>query len=339
MITIGYKILFTIKILHSYYSDWKNKDLVIAPTEESLLVLKNYNLLYRQTGDGILVLARVIDTEGTLKIPISKTEGFKLSFYIYIKTKYFINLTNLPLELAQSESISPAKNGYYFSNLSIQEKELADFPATPNPTFKLLTNNATGAVSKVDSLPYVPNIFKAVFNPAKKDFKLALKEVTLNESPPPYDVNEAQEFKEYQINLSKVPNGLQNIILDGIEIPIYLSNSAFHKAPFGIIEIFHNDAESIISDTNTIQGVTYTIFFENRSVFWKYLFSGASSSTNNINSFTKSENPLAYISDTVRPLKDTYQSIEWGSKKLPNPDGKIIKPKDQSTDYISEVYL
>lgn len=338
MITIGYKILFTIKILHSYYSDWKSRDLVIIPTEKSLQFLKNYNLLYRQTEDGILVLARVIDNNGTLKIPISKTEGFKLSFHIYIKTKYFINLTNLPLQLAQSAAIRPAKNGYYFSNLSIQEKELSDFPTTPNPTFKLLTKNPNGAVAKVDSLSYVPSIFKAVFNPAKKDFKLAVKDVILNESPPPYDVNEAEEFNEYQINLSKIPKGLQTLILDGTEIPVYLSDSVFQKAPFGIIEVFHNTTTGIISDTNQVQGLEYTLYFENRSVFWKYSFSGAATSAHTINNFTKSENPLEYISNSVLPLKDTYQSIEWNSKKLPNPDGKIIKPKDQ-THYISEVYL
>ncbi|HHB52243.1 MAG TPA: hypothetical protein ENK75_04270 [Saprospiraceae bacterium] len=345
MVTIGYKILFTINILHEYYADWQSKDTVVTPTKATQQILKNYKLIYKPTAMGCVILAQITDEAGTLKIPIDDPENFKLVFYLNATSPYFYNRTNLPIPPTQVTDIIPNKKAYYFDNRSIQSFNASNIPGNfPNPQ-KYLSEGGPPSVGLKDEIIYLPFTFKTILTTAKALFQVIVTKE--DGSTVTIPVNSEEQIKIHQINLKqKLSSGFFKIKIDGgTEQQIYLSDEAFHQAPLGVIEIAHSsnvnpDDRFILADKIVQQD--YYLWFKNRELKWRYVYQmdipGSIKKTGDILNFTKTEKTF----DSPNPigLFDSYTEIKDNKgKKLPNPDGKTIKPTGDDTKYYTEIHL
>ena len=85
-----YKILFSIELLHDFYSSGLCKDFEWEPAPDCLRLLQNYKLLLKDTGHTLLVLAK---TEGDKPV-IPLADDIRWRFYLRLKTGNFYTYTN-----------------------------------------------------------------------------------------------------------------------------------------------------------------------------------------------------------------------------------------------------
>lgn len=360
---IGYKILFTINLLQEYYTDWKSRDLVIVPSNETQRILKNYQLIYRSTSNGLIVLARITDDNGQLKIPMPNSDKVKFTFYLKSTSNLFYNLTDLPLKPKVFSAISPNRRAYYFDNLDSNSFRPPNLPIALIGNLKLLSQRNNTQVSNDDELFFIPSIFKMNFSGPTSSFTLDVKKKDGTNVIPTIDINETEAFKSYEINLSKkIAPGFYKISIDGAaDQNIYLSNEIFHHSPFGLIEIFQQtETPASYKFVKTAAGLevkdraSYFLWFKNRAAKWKYIFGGnkAVTVTKPIDGgdpavgFAKTENVFVSASDI--DLKENYKTItmvntDGDSSSISNPNGKTLKatfkPNKEIDFVIAEVNL
>src|ERR1700746_1098452 len=86
--------LFNTIVAHNFYSDYiSKKDLVVSPTVEAAVAMKNNQMLFRNDESGFRVLYR---TEDDLVTPFVNFSNIRLVFSIeQINVSEFLNFTNL----------------------------------------------------------------------------------------------------------------------------------------------------------------------------------------------------------------------------------------------------
>ena len=89
---VTYKILFTVDIFNDYYRDGRCTDFKLMPSWETASLLKKYNMLYRMTGNRLVILVKIKD-DNTPVTPIDPNTKF--SFYMDLQTPAFVNFTNI----------------------------------------------------------------------------------------------------------------------------------------------------------------------------------------------------------------------------------------------------
>ncbi len=118
--TITYKILFSVDILNDYYENHLCSDFSIIPSPETALLLKNLQLVYKNIGNRLIILAKLKRNENPAedgKPFISIDPEAKFVFYLGLKTPEFATFTNINLVGMQTERL-------YFTNLN-QNKHLS----------------------------------------------------------------------------------------------------------------------------------------------------------------------------------------------------------------------
>ncbi len=107
-----YKYLFTIELLHHYYSDGKSLDFEIVPAEDCLASMRDFHLIYRYINNKLFVGIEIDPGDPNEELPaISLRDGIVFRFYLKLKNPSFLNFTNLPTSQNRNQC-------YYFSNLS-----------------------------------------------------------------------------------------------------------------------------------------------------------------------------------------------------------------------------
>ncbi|MEP7109463.1 MAG: hypothetical protein ABI760_15830 [Ferruginibacter sp.] len=106
--TSTFKILFSIDLLNEYYTSLQCMDFNVVPSAETALLLKNYKMLYKFTGNKLVALVKVNDLDEPFAgIDIDK----KFVFYLTLLQPVFMNITNLDLDNMGSRR-------FYFTNLN-----------------------------------------------------------------------------------------------------------------------------------------------------------------------------------------------------------------------------
>ena len=359
MITIGYNILFTINVLHNYYDDKLSKDVAIVPTESCKKALKNSQMIFRPTANGGVILARIIDKDDTLQVPITKLEKLKLTFYLKTTSAYFYNRTNLELNPTQVTYLFPNRRGYYFDSFNREETNIFKVTGFPKlneeKKLKHLSKTAGKEVSADDEVIFIPSIFRVKFATPISTFNINIKGISDGSIDLTKTITEAQNFNEYEIELAKnLAPGLYKIGVNA-ETPqtVYISNQVFHDAPFGIIEIFHPSDEGKFDFLKTTgskiqikEDANYYIWFKNRKLKWKYVFPKDVPNNIDIN-FTGGSDRVGntIISKNEFDITNNYTKLKLTGvvdekSSLPNPDGTVIKKsKTDPTIYVAEVFV
>jgi hypothetical protein len=112
MIT-AYKILFAIDLQHEYYANGKCTDISIMPSAETMLLLKNRQMLYKMVGNKFVVLVKVNDSSAgvnTDKPFVDLGTDEKFVFFLQLEKPVFTTITNIDFNLFASRR-------FYFSNI------------------------------------------------------------------------------------------------------------------------------------------------------------------------------------------------------------------------------
>jgi hypothetical protein len=112
MIT-AYKILFAIDLQHEYYANGKCTDISIMPSAETMLLLKNRQMLYKMVGNKFVVLVKVNDSTAGANADkpfVDLDTDEKFIFFLQLEKPVFTTITNIDFNLFASRR-------FYFSNI------------------------------------------------------------------------------------------------------------------------------------------------------------------------------------------------------------------------------
>ena len=109
----AYKILFAIDLQNEYYSDGKCNDISLVPSAETVLLLKNRQMLYKMAGNKLVALVKVKDSSvgadaGKPFVPLNSNEKF--IFFLQLEKPVFTTITNIDFDLFSGQR-------FYFSNI------------------------------------------------------------------------------------------------------------------------------------------------------------------------------------------------------------------------------
>jgi hypothetical protein len=91
--------------------------LTLVPTPDCLRVLRNLHWIFRLQPRGASIFAQVLEVSpGVFKTVLKIDRPLRLTFWLVVRDRYFVNFTNLPLTTNRNQI-------YYFSNLSGNQEQ------------------------------------------------------------------------------------------------------------------------------------------------------------------------------------------------------------------------
>lgn len=305
---LKYKTLFSIEVLHDYYSDKRCQDFEILPTAATALVLKGQGMLSKTIGNKLMVLLRVDETAKPL---IDFGIAGKLSFFMKLRNPRFNNFTNLDylpsepkkyyfsnanqskvgttLYLSSKIEVYNSVNNYSIGNLAANGSDTVYEAIKPNSSVspKALTDKnywmSRGKVQYAnpnDLIEVSPYVYQF---PVISNTNFTINVFGLNATTGVFDVQvldtENLSFSSPQttivVRLEKLPKGKYKIDVNGETRYVYVDSDAIYNNVFGIIEIVNylpaSNAFSLFNASGLAKSPVYTINFANRSVIWKYI--------------------------------------------------------------------
>jgi hypothetical protein len=329
--SLRYKIVFSVAILHEYYTDKFCQDLEVIPSAATAAVLKGCGMVWKQAGHKLIVLTRVDDT-GKPYVKLSPL--VKLSFYLRIKNPYFNNFTNLSYHPAE-----PFR--YYFSNgnqvkvgtdMYLSSKianynnagqyPIGTFAANPaKDVFESIKPSNSGNahalsdanywtklgkfqyVNAADLIEITPFVY--LFNAAAAT-NFAVNIFGFNAANGNYDkqvtdtVNLTFDTPQttVPIRLETLPPGKYRVNVNGADKFIYLDGDVVYRDVFGVIEIVNNlpaaNDFSLFDAAGKPKRKLFTLQFASRSVIWKYI-----SRTSDVTTIEDTADTITFSSDTA----------------------------------------
>jgi hypothetical protein len=271
-----YKILFMVDLQHDYYKNLQCKDFDIVPSEETQLLLKNRQMMYKVVGNKLIVLVKVITEGAVANKPFTGMNPVdKFLFYMQLNRPQFSVITNIDVDKLR------AGKRYYFTNLYQNDldgrKKLTkkiepvagpanyipgDFTADgSNIVYECIkstneTNNPPAPafwhdrgnqqyVSGTDMILLKTRIDNYKVNTAAKQFSISVS--GLNLANDQYDLNipvkenlftSDQETDLVQVNLSGVVPGRYIVKLNSEEFDVFIDDKVVYNNVFGVVEIF-----------------------------------------------------------------------------------------------------
>jgi hypothetical protein len=95
MLNIKYIRFKEIDFEHEYYADKKSKDFVLSPTQESLTIMKEYDLLFKQSNGMVTILRKSFKENGVEKPSVSIDKDLKLTFITYFQNDNLLKISDL----------------------------------------------------------------------------------------------------------------------------------------------------------------------------------------------------------------------------------------------------
>lgn len=143
--TSSFKILFSVDLLHDYYSSSFSKDFSIIPSPATAKLLQANQLLYRQVNHQLIVLTKV-NTGDASKVPDPKDKVFSklssnevLSFYLVLNNTQFFTIS-------QAEQRTFSTHKFYFNNLTANAFNNALYLSRPASVFNIGNVYITGDI-------------------------------------------------------------------------------------------------------------------------------------------------------------------------------------------------
>jgi hypothetical protein len=303
---LNYAILFSVELMHDYYTDQRCPDFTIVPTTETATALKNMGMIYRFTGNLLYVLVRVNDS-GLPLIPIGPNKNFV--FAMVLEHVHFYNFTNL--------SYAPsAPQRYYFSNTNQNQSgtdvllqstialynnttnyNIGDLVATNTANvYEALKPGAGNALTSADAwlnrnkvqyvnggdlinlIPYIASFAVTPANTFTVNFNglntagTAYDQKVLDPISLTYDTPQST----VQLKLDNLTPGKYRIDINGQPNLVYIdSNLAASRNVFGIINIVNNypspSVFSLFDGSGKPNKTRFAIRFASRSIIWRYI--------------------------------------------------------------------
>lgn len=249
---VAYKKLFSTQVIHNYYTDTLSKgDVTAIPTAETVRVMKNSGMQFRNLNSGSTVLYKTKDLAGTPFIPFANVN---LVFALQLlNINEFLNFTDLGTYTPEKLLYFTNKNTPLIHDLDFEILDLLrptsftySFPegqdaTVPTDIGHIKITNSTGDVT-----------------PSYPDPDNLLPDADLHYS--------------YPIDFSGMPKGIYEfetwINADpSITKKVYIDNDLARTGAFGIVDILVVD-ENTFPTTAPVR--VYNINFSRRDTFWKY---------------------------------------------------------------------
>lgn len=110
MIDINFGSLFTVELLHKYYTDQLCPDFNISVSNQSLQVINGHKILVKQYNNQLYAGVQSVASGTNLKTFTPVEQGVQFTFFLWLSNPLFSNFTNLT-----ATGITPGKL-YYFTN-------------------------------------------------------------------------------------------------------------------------------------------------------------------------------------------------------------------------------
>lgn len=339
--------LITVKCQNNFYHDGQGKDFEFIPTNKTQILMKNYNVFFKQETNGFSLFCnpdrfkRIVDLKRAL--------DQKLIFLIRNKNNYLLNYTDL--------SFAENNKMYYFNNLSTSKngsKTLIHSQEYVHETQALRIFNKYQSI-KLDKFIKSTKLVDARQNNLNQD--LWLQEVDNN----------------HLVTLKKLSEGRYSLLNGKASESFYVID--YIKEPmWGILDLFLGDLpdENSFFEKGKIAHKEYIINLNARKTFWKYFILPENKSdelkleevkvhyngkeipftkpikvtlTNGQDAFaieTKDSMELKEVVDVSDKLEMKIKNnSKWLSKtvKIPKPKIKSVKPDRESNKIYSTTYI
>ena len=348
MISIKYKPLFDLEVLHNFYSSGKCPDLMMVPTPDCQKKLQWLGLRFLPTDFGGTVFGKVntVGTKDIIKNPIP--DNSKFSFLLKVTRNVFENFTNINLN-------RPKANHYYFNNL-VNNISSAALPL-------LVANTGAKIVSDSDLLPFVSGTLGFVHTNAAASQNGEIRFIDTGESFQQTLSNNKNVFN-FSFDLSNTPAGRVKLFVEGVEkASAFNLDQGNYKDLFGVVEIFYKNslpaAYQFQNADNSIVTRFYKIAFTNRATKWRYVISkifdqsvtgvSVAKASGPAIAFTAqsgapanqfilaSNHPLPLEEDPVSGIKLSDQTNKVIIENLPNPPLNLVSA--EGTDIFSDILI
>lgn len=291
MININFGNLFTVELLHKYYTDQLCPDFNIAPSAKTLKVNAGHKIIARQYNNQLFAGTQSdgVSVPPSLK-PFTPVEaGMQMTFFMNIVNPLFVNYTNLPFT-ASSGKI------YYFTNRNTNPANGKKFLSTPialykntntylpgdlaanaagmvfrairsnNPAKKFATTNATywaqvdsnQYATAADILPVQPSISTWTFASAQPSVVISV--LGFNPATSQYDkpvlsqtITFTNPQTSFALELGSIDPGKYSLTVNGAQQWIYLNDEITPGSTFAVIDIYNDPAPAKSQLVNATQ--------------------------------------------------------------------------------------
>lgn len=283
----GYKTLFKLRILHSYYNKGYGSDFSIIPLPQTEKLAKQHKLLFREVENGLDVLSLMVD-EHTPKFDLG--DANKLSFCLMLKNTHLINFTELP-EKTKSKQFYQLQNDEAFGTT-----------LTPD-TWKLVEPSPIAFtyswVSQADK------VMVRITDPFGRSFLAGTVQIGTRYTRP-LDLGNRMEGR-YSL-------GLIEDDVDQETNHLYLSEGLWRKRPFVIADIFS-------SQLDYQQIKEYSISLSSKRSTWTYLINLSKDYTGSTISIEDArESPEVFFKQTGPNSQKAGDTLRFTTYKINQPD-------------------
>jgi hypothetical protein len=305
-----YETLFSVELLHEYYSGAKCRDLLLVPSERTAALLRKYRLRCRMMDDQLVVLTEV--DENGRPVP-GLASDVSLVFLLELGRPELSVITNLDPQRLRSERV-------YFSNLA--DNEVASTTghvlnlSAPAPVFDpgttyrpgdivgdgsgnlfesiqvgqghapaaspnfWLARARTQSATSSDLLRFAGSVVNLTLTVPAAAFDIEI--FGLNRATGAHDQSLLHELRvlaggtsrDVQVDLSSFAPGRYRIRVNGADVWIYSDEQLPRSRAIGVVEVFTHLAAlapyALIDSQGKARGLRYTIRFAARRAFWKY---------------------------------------------------------------------
>lgn len=308
MTNIKYSLLFTIELLHKFFTSQLCPDFTIVPAAQTAALLQGYKMVAKQYEHQLYAGIQTDSLGKPFPLP---AEGAQLTFFLQLKNPLFFNYTNLPFT-------HPPGKLYYFTNRNntisngkqflsqqtdfdnartytpgdiatdsgiVYQSVRTSTGVTPAPGNFWVAVDTNRYLSENDAVQWMPAVSAyqfstpqaaatvevTGFNPAAP---LAYSTVVLSKTIP-----FTKPVTAFELNLSVLPPGKYKLNVNGAVQIIYLNDELSTNKAFAVIDLYNEStlpAGYKLLDAGTLLSPLYSIYFLNRATIWKYALTSAS---------------------------------------------------------------
>jgi hypothetical protein len=347
MIDINFDGLFSIELLHKYFTDQLFNYFSIAPTAKTLAALNGRRVLLKSYFNKLY--AAVQSNAGKPFITIEP--GLQMTFFLSLTDPVFFNYTNLPGGFDPSEifyftnrnnnvtngkSFLSAPITAYNSAVSYAPGDLAtdgtnvvyraissnnsgnQHPLTDTGYWAAIDNNAYASGS--DVLQYFPSVSTYTFSSPQALVTVSVSgynSATGDYSLPVLSntINFTNPVASFDLDLSSLTPGKYLLNVNGAQQWIYINGEIGISKPFAVIDIFNQATPvscNLLDTGGNLLSPLYSVYFLNRATLWQYVLPTGETGSISDNASTYAFATLAnnITSTTPIPLSDALLNFK-----------------------------
>ncbi|MGN6639510.1 MAG: hypothetical protein ACTHJ8_11410 [Mucilaginibacter sp.] len=339
MFDINFNTLFTVQVLHEYYTDGICPDLIITPSADTQLALKENNMVWRQHINMLTIGMLTDPGDDTLPFQVLLPNQ-RLTFLLQSKNPLFFNFTDLPLEDVNG-------NVLYFTNRNNNLVGGVPYLSAPG---------SGGLVSASDFLLLTGNTFNYALSPSLASGTVDIKDFYTGTVVGSQNFTFAGVQNSVAVDLSALDTGKYVLSIAGqTPYTVYYCADFTGNNFCGVVDIFNDNtvpAAYRIFDKTTgkFTSPAFQISFPDRPTIWKYILlngtTGSITDMASVYTFTGGANILTStgaipLNQTPLSLQLTYSGDTGPPVNIPSATAERLAAKDAMSGpfYYSEIYL